>query len=75
MGYFSNGRIYATATSGAWEIQHPILFAWVNTYGGPTGSLGYPTGSLVSDNAGGRTQTFEHGTLRQDKNGTVTQLP
>lgn len=76
LAYFFEGRIYATPTTGAWEVQHPILIAWVNTYGGPSGSLGYPTGPLsTADASGNRTQAFEGGTLRRARNGAVTLQP
>jgi hypothetical protein len=77
-GQFQGGRIYraSNAATAAYEVHGAIQTAWLNTYGGPTGQLGYPTGNLKPRGTVPRTQTFEHGTLEyHDADGTVTLVP
>ena len=70
---FEKGRIYSSTTTDGFDVHGAILTAWLNTYGGPQGQLGYPTGNLdPAGTTGGRFQAFEHGRLRFNSNGTVT---
>ncbi|MDQ2827184.1 MAG: hypothetical protein M3Y04_09540, partial [Actinomycetota bacterium] len=70
---FERGRIYATDAIGGYEVHGALLTAYLDTYGGPKGQLGYPTSELAPrGSTGGRDQRFERGTLRFDKNGLVT---
>jgi hypothetical protein len=69
---YERGRIYATPTTDAHQVHGAVLTAWLDTHGGPTGSLGYPTTELdPAGTAGGRFQTFEGGRLEYRSDGTV----
>lgn len=73
---FEKGRIYASTTTAGFDVHGAVLTAYLDTYGGPTGSLGYPTSNLdPAGTTGGRFQSFEHGRLRYDTDGTVTLVP
>jgi hypothetical protein len=70
---FERGRIYASTTTDGHDVHGAMLTAWLGTYGGPTGTLGYPTSELdPSGTAGGRFQHFEGGTLQYHADGSVT---
>ncbi len=58
---FQGGRIYWTATTGAFEV-HGAILAKLFAEGDVTGRLGYPTSEIVSVGAL-RRQTFQHGRL------------
>ncbi|MCU1354113.1 MAG: hypothetical protein JWM05_3322 [Acidimicrobiales bacterium] len=62
---FQHGRIYFTSATGAHEVSGKVLDAYLATYGGPAGQLGYPTGELTPDGSLQR-QQFEHGRLTYD---------
>ncbi|WP_426572154.1 LGFP repeat-containing protein [Aquihabitans sp. McL0605] len=73
---FEHGNIYASDTTDGFEVHGAILTAYLNTYGGPTGSLGYPTSEFdPAGTAGGRFQHFENGTLRYYSGGSVVLVP
>ena len=73
---FERGRIYASTTTDGFDVHGAILDAYLNTYGGPQGTLGYPISELdPSGTSGGRFQRFEGGKLRYNTNGTVTFVP
>ncbi|HWJ98459.1 MAG TPA: twin-arginine translocation signal domain-containing protein [Acidimicrobiales bacterium] len=70
---FERGNIYASTTTAGFQVHGAVLDAYLNTYGGPQGSLGYPTSELdPAGTSGGRFQQFEGGKLRYNANGTVT---
>lgn len=61
---FERGRIYDTATGGAFQVHGAVLTTYLAN-GGPTGALGYPTSELDrSGTPGGRFQRFEKGTIQ-----------
>ena len=73
---FERGRIYASTTTGGFQVHGAVLDAYLGTYGGPTGSLGYPLSELdPAGTPGGRFQQFEVGRLRYNSDGTVTLFP
>lgn len=73
---FERGRIYASTTTGGFDVHGAVLTAYLGTYGGPTGSLGYPTSELdPSGTPGGRFQHFEHGTLQFISDSQVVLVP
>ena len=43
---FERGNIYASTTTGGFEVHGAVLTAYLGTYGGPQGSLGYPLSEL-----------------------------
>jgi hypothetical protein len=62
---FERGNIYASTTTGGFQVHGAVLKAYLETYGGPTGQLGYPLSELdPSGTPGGRFQQFENGRLR-----------
>jgi hypothetical protein len=62
---FEKGRIYASTSTDGFDVHGAILDAYLNTYGGPQGTLGYPLSELdPSGTSGGRYQRFEGGRLR-----------
>jgi hypothetical protein len=70
---FEQGNIYTSTTTGAFQVHGAVLDAYLDTYGGPTGTLGYPLSELQPKGTpGGRLQQFEGGTLRYTSGGTVT---
>ncbi|HWJ62462.1 MAG TPA: hypothetical protein VNS19_10855, partial [Acidimicrobiales bacterium] len=70
---FERGNIYASTTTDGFQVHGAVLTAYLNTYGGPQGSLGYPLSELdPAGTSGGRFQRFEGGRLRYNSNGTVT---
>ncbi len=72
---FERGRIYGTDALGAFQVHGAVLTAYLS-YGGPTGTLGYPTSELDPfGTSGGRFQSFQNGKLEYDSNGSVTKTP
>lgn len=72
---FERGRIYASTTTDGHEIHGAVLDAYLDTYGGPTGTLGYPTSELdPSGTPGGRFQHFEGGTLQYIDDSTINLI-
>ncbi|MGN6693061.1 MAG: LGFP repeat-containing protein, partial [Aquihabitans sp.] len=70
---FERGNIYCSTTTDGFQVHGAVLDAYLNTYGGPTGSLGYPTSELdPAGTSGGRFQQFEGGKLRYNADGSVT---
>jgi uncharacterized protein with LGFP repeats len=62
---FERGHIYASTTTGGFQVHGAVLTAYLDTYGGPTGTLGYPLSDLdPAGTSGGRFQRFEGGTLQ-----------
>ena len=73
---FERGNIYASSTTGGFEVHGSVLTAYLSTYGGPQGSLGYPLSELdKAATAGGRFQRFENGRLQYTSAGTVVLAP
>jgi hypothetical protein len=73
---FERGNIYASDTTDGHQVHGAVLEAYLTTYGGPTGSLGYPTSELdPPGTADGRFQHFEHGTLQYTSGGQVLLVP
>jgi len=73
---FERGKIYASTTTPAFEVHGAILDAYVTTYGGPTGSLGYPTSELdPKGTVGGRFQHFEGGSLQYVSDTNIVLVP
>ncbi|HEY4376462.1 MAG TPA: twin-arginine translocation signal domain-containing protein [Acidimicrobiales bacterium] len=71
---FQHGRIYYTAQLQGHEVSGPVLTAYLGTYGGPTGSLGYPTGELTKAGSVFH-QQFQHGQLTYDPSGPTVTNP
>jgi len=57
-----NGGVYYKASRGAFVVPGELHDRYLDR-GGPTGSLGYPTGPATHSGASGFTQPFEGGTL------------
>jgi hypothetical protein len=59
---FANGAgIYWTSATGAWDVYGSIAACW-QSYGGPTGRLGFPiSGETNTPDAGGRYNEFSGG--------------
>lgn len=73
---FERGRIYASDTTDGFDVHGAVLTAYLDTHGGPTGSLGYPTSELdPAGTPGGRFQHFEHGTLQFVSDSSVVLVP
>jgi hypothetical protein len=74
---FERGNIYASTTTGGFQVHGAVLKAYLEVHGGPTGSaLGYPLSELdPSGTPGGRFQTFENGRLRFISDSNVQYLP
>ncbi|MFN8019672.1 MAG: twin-arginine translocation signal domain-containing protein [Acidimicrobiales bacterium] len=73
---FEQGRIYASTTTDGFEVHGAILTAYLDTYGGPTGSLGYPLSELdPPGTAGGRFQRFEGGKLQFKSDSEIVFVP
>jgi len=53
-------------------LYGPILAAYLGD-GGPAGSLGLPTSSVVTEPDGDEVATFQHGTLTYVPGGGVTR--
>lgn len=61
---FEKGVICWSSATGAHEVHGAILGEWENSWGGPTGALGFPVTDETSTPAsGGRFNDFEHGCL------------
>lgn len=72
---FQRGHLYGTPPLGAFGVHGPVL-AFYLAQGGPTGSLGYPTGELdPSSQAGDRYQSFENGRMALRADGSVEWAP
>jgi uncharacterized protein with LGFP repeats len=59
---FSTGSIYDSAVGRGCVLYGPILTTYTQQ-GGPTGSLGLPTSSVIVESNGDEQATFQHGTL------------
>ena len=68
---FEHGRIYATVASGSHAVPDTLADAWLNRFGGPRGSYGYPTAEATTDSSGAVTQAFEGGRLTRGADGAV----
>ncbi|MDV8009188.1 trehalose corynomycolyl transferase [Rhodococcus sp. IEGM 1318] len=67
---FTNGAIYWTDTTGAWEVYGQISNKYTDV-GGPTSGVGWPTsGELTTPNNMGRYNRFEHGGIYFSESGT-----
>ncbi|MGP5378622.1 alpha/beta hydrolase-fold protein [Corynebacterium casei] len=62
---FENGNIYWSASTGAHFIPYGDIFSHWGQNGYETGKYGYPTSDLNEIPAGGLSQDFEGGTIRQ----------
>jgi hypothetical protein len=61
---FEGGSIYWSQDSGAWEIHGDLRRAWLERYGGPGGSLGFPVSDEGSSPSRGlRYNDFQRGCL------------
>ena len=61
---FEDGTMYAIpGTETAWVVHGEIAKAYLGTFGGPSGDLGFPAGDEQSTATGGWYQDFEHGVL------------
>ena len=73
---FEKGNIYSSTTTDGFQVNGAVLAAYLDTYGGPTGSLGYPLGELdKAGTVGGRFQRFEGGRLQFRSDYTVVFVP
>ena len=73
---FERGRIYASTTTDGHQVHGAVLTAYLDTYGGPQGSLGYPTSELdPAGTPGGRFQQFEGGKLQYVSDTSVVLVP
>ncbi len=73
---FERGHIYASTTTGGFQVHGSVLTAYLDDHGGPTGVLGYPLSDLdPAGTPGGRFQRFEGGTLRYLGTGNVVFTP
>jgi uncharacterized protein with LGFP repeats len=71
---FQQGRIYWSPSTGAHEVHGAILSKYVNSEGGATGILGYPTTDEQDrhDGVPGRVSFFQHGFITwNSQNGAV----
>jgi uncharacterized protein with LGFP repeats len=59
---FATGAVFDSAVGPGCVLYGPILTAY-SEQGGPTGSLGLPTSSVVVEGNGDEQATFQHGTL------------
>ncbi|MDQ1605381.1 MAG: hypothetical protein QOE01_3226 [Actinomycetota bacterium] len=59
---FTGGRIYWSTSTGAWDVEPPVLTR-VDALGGPAGALGLPTAAVtaLSSPAGASVQPFTGG--------------
>ncbi|MDY3128159.1 MAG: alpha/beta hydrolase-fold protein [Corynebacterium sp.] len=62
---FANGNIYWSAATGARFIPYGDIFNRWGNNGFENGRYGYPTSDQDKIPAGGLTQDFQHGTIRQ----------
>jgi SpoIID/LytB domain protein len=69
---FVRGRIYLKGSVGAHEL-HGAVLAYYLDHNGADGSLGFPTSDVKAASGGGRTATFEHGTVTCPKSGPCSQ--
>ncbi|KAK0621045.1 hypothetical protein B0T14DRAFT_497452 [Immersiella caudata] len=68
---FTNGAIYWTVTTGAWEIHSPI-YSWWLSLGGRASWLGYPVTGVQagsSDTGIEKISAFENGMITYNTNG------
>ena len=73
---FERGNIYASSTTGGFQVNGAVLAAYLDVHGGPQGVLGYPLSELPpAGTPGGRIQTFEGGTLRYINDTNVVFTP
>ena len=73
---FERGRIYASTTTDGFQVHGAVLTAYLNSYGGPQGSLGYPLSELdPAGTSGGRFQRFEGGKLQYISDSNVVLVP
>lgn len=73
---FERGRIYASSTTDGHQVHGAVLTTYLDTYGGPQGSLGYPISELdPAGHPGGRFQQFQHGTLQYISDSNVVLVP
>ncbi len=60
----TDGAIYWSGPTGAWWVHGDILKSWEQTYGGPTGQLGFPISDEgASPSGAARYSDFEQGVL------------
>ena len=57
--------IYAAAATGAHSVTGPVRVAWLE-HGGPTGTLGFPTGEPYQDADGLTRSDFQGGSISYD---------
>jgi hypothetical protein len=69
---FSTGAVYNSDVGAFCVLYGPILTTYLQD-GGPTGSLGVPTSSIVVESNGDQVCTFQHGTLTYTPGGGVTR--
>ncbi len=67
---FQNGRIYWSASSGAWAVQGPIGDRWIAD-GSEYGPLGFPTSNVTDGPNGTTRQSFQRGTLTRQADGSI----
>ncbi|MFW3171945.1 LGFP repeat-containing protein [Geodermatophilus sp. CPCC 206100] len=68
---FQNGVILDGPDTGAQSVWGPLLSAY-DALGGPTGSLGWPTGEQATSRTGSTVQQFEEGALVLTSSGPRT---
>jgi lysozyme len=69
---FAHGNIYLKGTTGAHELHGAVLTYYLG-HGGAGGPLGFPTTDVKAVAGGGRTATFEHGTVTCKSSGSCSQ--
>jgi len=69
---FLRGSVYSSQVGQGCVLYGPILAAYLGD-GGPPGSLGLPTSSVVTEPDGDEVATFQHGTLTYVPGGGVTR--
>jgi uncharacterized protein with LGFP repeats len=70
---YEHGSIYWTSVTGAHAVVGVARTVWLKA-GGPRGSLGYPRGERVHDDAGSWVQQFEKGVLGDTRRSSTSVL-
>jgi len=75
MNLFQGGSIYWSPATGAWEVHGALRQAWIERYGGPTGTLGWPVSDETGSPAGNyRYNDFQNGCLTWNASNGAIQM-
>jgi LGFP repeat len=75
MNLFQGGSIYWSPATGAWEVHGALRQAWIERYGGPTGTLGWPVSDETGSPAGHyRYNDFQNGCLTWNASNGAIQM-